>query len=135
MDYLVELPEPRAGRKVYQYITSEGNRGRIVSKRQHLLDLKAQGKLVTLNVEEISFSSKRKRSVSFEKAAGNVVGIEVVSEIHDDAKKEDMITILDDALVSGEMDIVHSAAQDDETVRLSPVDALACQSREDGQCS
>ena len=90
---------------------------------------------MTLNVEEISFSSKRKRSVSFEKAAGNVVGIEVVSEIHDDAKKEDMITILDDALVSGEMDILHSAAQDDETVRLSPVDALACQLREDGQCS
>ena len=80
MDYLVELPDSRAGRKVYQYINSEGKNCRIVSKSQHLLDLKAQGKLVTLNVEEISFSSKRKRSVSVDQTVATVPGDVVFSE-------------------------------------------------------
>ena len=79
MDYLVELPDSRAGRKVYQYINSEGKKGRIVSKSQHLLDLKAEGKLVTLNVEEISFS-KRKRSVSVDQTVATVPGDVVFSE-------------------------------------------------------
>ena len=64
MDILVELNDPKTGRKVYQYIDSEGKKGRTVRKKQDIVDLKEQGKLKKLNMDEINFSSKRKRSVS-----------------------------------------------------------------------
>ena len=64
MDQLVEL-KSKSGRKTYQYIGPGGEKGRIVSRRQDLVELKLQGKLLNLDVEEISFSCKRKRSVSF----------------------------------------------------------------------
>ena len=64
MDVLVEQTDPKTGRKVFRYIDKKGKPGRLVSKRQHLLDLKGQGKLAGLNISEINFSSKRKRSVS-----------------------------------------------------------------------
>ena len=43
------------------------------------MDLKSQGKLTAVNVEEISISSKRKRSISFDQTVetapeNNVVG-------------------------------------------------------------
>ena len=62
MDSIVGMLDPKTGRKVYQYIDSEGVRGRIITRKQHLIDLKEQGKLNHLNVNEISFSSKRKQS-------------------------------------------------------------------------
>ena len=64
LEALVEQTDPKTGRKVFQYYDGGGKRGRIVSKRQHLLDLKKQGKLVNIDIEEISFSSKRKREIT-----------------------------------------------------------------------
>ena len=52
------------GRKVYQYIGSDGELGRLVTRKQHLLDLKDQGKLIDIDIKRINFSSKRKRSSS-----------------------------------------------------------------------
>ena len=63
MDRLEEEIDSKTGRKVYQYIGTDGVKGRVVSRRQHLVDLQEQGKLVDLNVDEISF--KRKRLSSF----------------------------------------------------------------------
>ena len=64
MDQLVEQIDSKTGRKIYHYIGSDGVKGKIVSRKQHLIDLKEQGKLLNLNVEEISF--KRKRSLSLD---------------------------------------------------------------------
>ena len=66
MDILVEQEDSKNGRKVFQYVDKDGKPGRLVSKRQHILDLKGQGKLAGVNVDEISFSFKRKRSISFD---------------------------------------------------------------------
>ena len=55
MDQLVEQIDSKTGRKIYHYIGSDGVKGIIVSRKQHLIDLKEQGKLLNLNVEEISF--------------------------------------------------------------------------------
>ena len=66
MDILVEQEDSKNGRKVFQYFDKDGKPGRLVSKRQHILDLKGQGKLAGVNVDEISFSFKRKRSISFD---------------------------------------------------------------------
>ena len=55
MDQLVEKIDSRTGRKVYQYIGSDGVKGKIVSRKQHLIDLKEQGKLLHINIEEIGF--------------------------------------------------------------------------------
>jgi hypothetical protein len=62
-DSLVETQDQKtSGRKQYQYVDCDGKRGRIVSRKEHILELKAQGKLIHVNVEEFTFSSKRKRS-------------------------------------------------------------------------
>ena len=61
MESLVEQTDPKTGRTVYQYIDHAGKKGRIISKKQHLLDLRQQGKLVDFKIEEICFSSKRNR--------------------------------------------------------------------------
>ena len=58
----MEVPDKKSGRKVYQYIDSEGKRGKLVTRKQHVLDLKAQGKLLHISVGDCSFSTKRKRS-------------------------------------------------------------------------
>ena len=78
----MEQTDPKTGRTVYQYIDHSGKKGRIVSKKQHLLDLRQQGKLVDFKIEEICFSSKRKRSSSFaepaaafEEGEGGCVGL------------------------------------------------------------
>ena len=70
MDKLVEHTG-KSGRKTYQYIGADGEKGKIVSRRLDLVELKSQGKLINLDVEEISFSSKRKRSISFNFGASN----------------------------------------------------------------
>ena len=54
----------KSGRKVYQYFDEDGKKGKIVSRKQHLVDLQAQGKLSNVNVEKVDFQSKRKRSYS-----------------------------------------------------------------------
>ena len=69
MEILVEQTDPKTGRTVYQYIDHAGKKGRIISRKQHLLDLRQQGKLVDFKIEEICFSSKRKRSSSFAEPA------------------------------------------------------------------
>ena len=63
MDQLVEQIDSKTGRKIYHYIGSDGVKGKIVSRKQHLIDLKEQGKLLNLNVEEISFTHFESRDV------------------------------------------------------------------------
>ena len=65
MDSLIEQTDPKTGRKVFQYIDKDGQRGRLVSRKQHLISLKEHGKLLHVNVDNVNFSSKRKRSASF----------------------------------------------------------------------
>ena len=52
MDSLIEQTDPKTGRKVFHYVDKEGQRGRIVSKKQHLISLKEQGKLLHVNVDK-----------------------------------------------------------------------------------
>ena len=67
MDTLIESIDKTTGRKVFQYIGFNGEKeGRIVSRKQHLTDLQAQGKLKLFDIDKISFSSKRKRSSNSE---------------------------------------------------------------------
>ena len=61
MDNLIEVNDKNSGRRIYQYVDSEGKLGKLVTRKQHILDLKVQGKLLNINIDEISFSSKRKR--------------------------------------------------------------------------
>ena len=64
-DSLVEaLDQKTSGRKQFQYIDNEGKLGRIVSRKEHILALKAQGKLKHINADDFTFSTKRKRSSS-----------------------------------------------------------------------
>ena len=62
MDYLLEIEGKESERKSYQYFDGEGNKGRKVNRKQHILDLQSSGKLLNINADEISFSTKRKRS-------------------------------------------------------------------------
>ena len=63
MDRLVEQIDNKSGRKVYRYIRTNGEQGKLVSRRQHLVDLKAQGKLLHIDIKDISFKRMRSHSL------------------------------------------------------------------------
>ena len=69
MDRLVEQIDLKTGRKVYQYFDKNGTRGRIVSRRRDLIELKSQGKLIHIREDDVKFNSKRKRSNNIEVAS------------------------------------------------------------------
>ena len=62
MDRLEEQIDLKTGRKIYRYFEADGSEGKIVSRREHLIDLKNRGKIANVDIDSISF--KRKRPVS-----------------------------------------------------------------------
>jgi hypothetical protein len=63
MEDLVEFVNSKTGRKCFHYIVG-GENVKIITRRQHLVDLQACGKLKSFDIEQINFSTKRKRSFS-----------------------------------------------------------------------
>ena len=64
----MELVNSKSGRKCFHYKVN-GENIKIITRRQHLVDLQACGKLKSFDIDQINFSTKRKRSfstVSFE---------------------------------------------------------------------
>ena len=62
MDRLEEKIDLKTGRKIYRYFEADGSEGKIVSRREHLIDLKKRGKIAHVDIDSINF--KRKRPVS-----------------------------------------------------------------------
>ena len=62
MDRLEEQIDLKTGRKIYRHFEADGSEGKIVSRREHLIDLKNRGKIANVDIDSISF--KRKRPVS-----------------------------------------------------------------------
>ena len=81
MDYLLEIEGSGSDRKIFQYYDSEGNKGRKVTRKQHISDLQSSGKLLNIIADDVCFSTKRKRSVLDGESSRNpVVGPSKIQE-------------------------------------------------------
>ena len=58
MENLIEITDEKTGRKIFQYIGNDGVKGKIVPRRQHLVELRAQGKLINFDLSNVLLVSR-----------------------------------------------------------------------------
>ena len=73
--------DEKTGRKVYRYVGADGVPGKLVSRRQHLLELKSQGKLAGVDIDKVNFS--RKRSLNLPTVGFNYIDYSLSNDKHE----------------------------------------------------